>query len=170
MTTSAQPVTICHKTRLPKCAKFSWGRVDRREDGECWPWKGRLNRWGYGACQYGGRQVNASRAAYLSVHGDIAEGLVVCHSCDNPACCNPAHLFAATQAENILDCKRKGRWRSRSGPTHPRPSAKLTEDMVREARRLYASGVSQSEIGRSWGIHSSTISRAVRGERWGHIA
>ncbi|WP_026144095.1 HNH endonuclease [Xanthomonas sp. SHU 199] len=152
-----------------KQVKFTWDRVDRRGEDDCWPWIGRLNSWGYGACQLNGRTVNASRAAYLSAHGEIAEGLVVCHRCDNPACCNPAHLFAATQAENIIDCKRKGRWRNRSGPTHPRPGAKLTPDLVRIARQLYVSGVSQSEIGRLWGVHSSTISRAVRGERWGQF-
>ena len=156
--------------KVPKCAKFSWNRVERHGDNDCWPWIGRLNTWGYGACQYEGKQVNASRAAYLTTHGFIAEGLVVCHRCDNPACCNPAHLFAATQAENILDCKRKGRWRNRSGADHPRPGAKLNPEMVLEARRLYASGVSQSEIGRRWGIHSSVISRAVRGENWSHVA
>lgn len=113
--------------------------------------------------------MNASRAALIDMSGDVAGGLVVCHSCDNPACCNPSHLLAGTQAENLKDCRDKGRQRYRYGRDHHRVGAKLTEEMVREARRLYASGVSQSQIGRDWGIHSSTISRVVRGEYWGHV-
>lgn len=115
--------------------------------------------------------MNASRAAYLEHFGEIAAGLVVCHRCDNPICCNPAHLFAATQAENLADCRAKGRARGQyeAGTAHPRHTAKLTDDMVREARALYAAGVRQTEIGRRFGIHSSVISRAIRGQCWGHV-
>lgn len=151
-------------------AKFSWAKVDRRDTDECWPWKGALGTWGYGQCSLDGRSVNASRAAYAAANDGIEAGLVVCHSCDNPACCNPSHLFAATQAENLADCRAKGRQVYKTGVSHHRATAKLTEEMVAEARRLYADGVSQSEIGRRWGIHSSTISRAVRGEFWSHVA
>lgn len=152
-----------------KHVKFCWSRVQKAGPDDCWLWIGSLNRWGYGQCQYDGKSVNASRAAYIDKLGQPEKGLVVCHKCDNPACCNPAHLFAATQAENLEDCRRKGRQRFRSGADHHRPCAKLNESMVLEARRLYQSGVSQSEIGRRWGIHSSVISRAVRGESWRHV-
>jgi ribosome-binding protein aMBF1 (putative translation factor) len=151
-----------------KQPRFSWLRVDCKGPDECWPWRGSKNCWGYGQCSLDGRTVNASRAAYITAKGP--SGLVVCHQCDNPACCNPAHLFAATQAENLADCRAKGRQRYRFGADHHRVGAKLTPELVREARRLYASGVSQSEIGRRWGIHSSVISRAVRGENWSHVA
>lgn len=153
-----------------KFANFTWDRIAKGEPGECWPWTGTKNCWGYGVCQVNGRGTNASRAAYISAHGDPGPGLVVCHSCDNPICCNPAHLFAATQAENLADCRRKGRQVYRKGAEHHRCVAKLTPEMVLEARRLYfTEKVSQSEIGRRWGIHSSSISRAVRGENWSHV-
>lgn len=155
--------------RESKTAPFSWGRVDIRGANDCWPWTGAVNSWGYGDCVYAGRRSNASRAAYMDKSGCIGEGLVVCHRCDNPICCNPDHLFAATQAENLADCRNKGRSKARSGADHHRPTARLDEQMVAEAKRLYQSGVSQSEIGRMWGIHSSAISRAVRGKSWGHV-
>lgn len=154
------------KSRHPK---FSWDRVEKKGQDECWPWRGSLNIWGYGQSSLDGRSVNASRAAFVEANGPVNPGLVICHRCDNPACCNPSHLFAATQAENLADCRAKGRQVYRYGADHHRPSAKLTPEMVVEARRLYASGVSQSEIGRCWGIHSSVISRAVRGENWSHV-
>lgn len=158
--------------RKSRAAEFSWGRVDVRGEDECWPWLGATNVWGYGDCVYAGRRSNASRAAYLDKNGGIQSGHVVCHRCDNPICCNPAHLFAATQAENLADCRRKGRARGqfKAGRKHPKPTAKLTPEKVQEARSLYAAGVSQSEIGRLWGIHSSTISRAIRGESWGDVS
>ena len=155
---------------MSKASDFGWDRVAISADAECWPWAGPINRWGYGDCTWNGHRSNASRAAYESVNGCVGD-LVVCHRCDNPACCNPAHLFAATQAENLADCRRKGRARGqfKAGPKHPRHLAKLTPEMVLEARRLYASGVSQSQIARDWGLHSSSISRAVRGEFWRHV-
>lgn len=155
---------------MNKTSSFSWDRVGVGGAEECWPWLGSLNTWGYGDCLWKGRRVNASRAAHESVVGKVSPGLVICHTCDNPACCNPSHLWAGTQAENLADCRAKGRQVYVTGADHHRSTAKLTEDMVREARRLYAAGVSQSEIGRRWGLNSSTISRAVRGKKWAHVA
>jgi hypothetical protein len=139
---------------------------------ECWPWRGALGTWGYGAFTLGGRALNASRATYALLVGEIPAGMVVCHSCDNPACCNPSHLWVGTQADNIHDCNRKGRTRGTfASDTHPRHAAKLTPDLVSEAKRLhYVEGVSQTEIGRRLGVHSSVISRAVRGLTWGRAA
>lgn len=153
-----------------KAAIFDWSRVDTSGGpNACWPWAGSLNRWGYGACQFMGRTSNASRAAFISKNGPVEAGLVVCHRCDYPACCNPSHLYQATQAENLADCRNKGRMVYRTGADHHRPCAKLTEETVREARRLYHEGVSQTEIGRRFGMHSSSISRVVRREVWSHV-
>ena len=148
---------------------FSWDRVQILGASECWTWMGPINTWGYGDCLFRGKRSNASRAAYIETAGSIGQGLVVCHKCDNPACCNPAHLFAATQAENLMDCRSKGRAVYLTGKDHPRKTAKMTEDMVLLAKELYKKGISQSEIGRRMGLNSSTISRAVRGESWGHV-
>lgn len=147
-----------------------WAKVKLGPESACWEWIGARNKWGYGATSYRGRQSNASRVAWLIVNGPIAEGLVVCHRCDNPACCNPAHLFLGTQADNLADCHRKGRARCcPSGRAHPRGVAKLNEAKVIEARRLYASGIPQTHIAKRMGVDSSTISRAVRGERWSFV-
>jgi hypothetical protein len=147
-----------------------WLKVDRRGPDECWPWTGGVNTYGYGTCGYNGKLTNASRVAYIMANGDIEnEGMVVCHKCDNPICCNPAHLWLGTPADNLRDCREKGRQRYKYGAEHHRVNAKLTPEKVREARKLYSEGVSQSEIGRRWGIHSSVISRAVRGECWKHV-
>lgn len=157
-------------TGNPTKAEFAWSRVAIVASDRCWLWTGPVSSWGYGDCTLRGVRMNASRAAFIDANGFVSDGMVVCHRCDTPACCNPAHLFAATQADNLADCRAKGRQVYRQGGEHHRATAKMTPDMVQEARRLYAAGVSQSEIGRRWGIHSSVISRAVRGKSWGHVA
>ena len=156
------------KSKKYTAATF-WAKVKTGTAFDCWPWTGALNTWGYGDVLYKGRRSNASRVAYLLSGGKVPKGLVVCHRCDNPACCNPKHLWVGTQAENLKDCRDKGRARVLSGEEHPRPTAKLTPKQVMDAKRAYANGTTQTALGLKYGVHSSTISRAVRGEKWAHL-
>lgn len=75
---------------------------------ECWPWQGPLNSKGYGRVGL----VYAHRVACERAHGAPVEGQVAMHSCDNPPCCNPAHLTWGTQQQNIQDSWARTRRRS----------------------------------------------------------
>lgn len=158
-------------TTIEQRAVTFWKRVDIKRDDDCWLWRGPPGTWGYGCTSWNEGRYNPSRLAWIIVNGDPGR-LVVCHKCDTPLCCNPSHLFAGTAGDNVRDCQRKGRGRSHFGlgKPHPRYVAKLNETIIAEAKILYASGVSQTELGRRYGVHSSTISRAVRGEKWAHLA
>lgn len=91
-----------------------WAKVDKSAGAEsCWPWKGAVHRDGYGRAhdRDGAKKMKiAHRLCYEYAKGAIPDGLDVCHSCDNPICCNPAHLWTGTASDNMRDMHRKGRW------------------------------------------------------------
>lgn len=94
-----------------------WNKVERNEANTCWLWTGGTGRNGYGVFTTGTKRDGsirhhvASRFSWELHHGPIPDGLYVCHSCDNPTCVNPAHLWLGTQQDNIMDMRQKGRAR-----------------------------------------------------------
>lgn len=124
-----------------------WANVDASGGLDaCWPWQGNRQDGGYGRISIGaGRVAYAHRVALeIKLGRPIADGMFSCHTCDNPPCCNPAHLFEGTCAENLADSARKGR--KPIGSANVR--AKLTTDQVVRIRRAGEPvGVLAAELG-----------------------
>jgi hypothetical protein len=90
----------------PPAVRF-WRNVQKTAD--CWVWTGARSGAGYGQININDVLVFTHRFSWELHHGPIPDGLLVCHHCDNPPCCNPAHLFLGTPSDNMVDKIRKGR-------------------------------------------------------------
>lgn len=137
-----------------------------RKNGDCWEWSG-PRVYGYGQAMLGQqpqRKMRAHRAAYIEFVGPIAEGLCVCHRCDNRCCINPEHLFLGTTQENTADKVRKGR--QNHSENHAR--SKLTPEAVREIRA--APPRSGGRLARKYGVSPTAIMYVRRGTNWKHLS
>jgi HNH endonuclease len=148
-----------------------WLKVDTSGGiAACWPWLGARSPLGYGRLTVRGRVEFAHRVAWRLFRSVIPEGMHACHSCDNPPCVNPTHLFLATHAENMADKAVKKRAPGASQPGEQNPLAKLTNVAIVSIRRRYATGEwTQAQLGAEYGVEQTTIGQIVRGRRWTHV-
>ncbi len=130
-----------------------WSRVDRRGPDDCWLWNRGTNGDGYGCFKCdGGEQIGAHRFSWSLENGPIPAGKHVLHSCDNPPCVNPDHLFLGTHSDNLADAAEKGRMHG--------GRAKLTNEQVLEIR---TSDLSLRKLAAKFGVTFQAISYARRG-------
>lgn len=123
----------------------------------CWPWLGGKRHAGYGHFRPNGYSENAHRYSFQLAYGAIPKGMHVLHSCDVPACVNPAHLKLGTHMDNMIDKRNKGR-----------VQAKLTHDDVRAIRKLIGKTMGK-DIASMFGVGPGVISDIKTGRHWSYV-
>jgi len=126
-------------------------------EGGCWQWTGNKDKENYGLFWYKTNNRRAHRISYILHNGEIPEGLIIRHKCDNPSCVNPEHLESGTQKDNIKDMNDRGR---RKG------NIKLTNDQIIEIKRLLSLNTQQREIAKQIGVSQGTVCQIKQGKRW----
>jgi hypothetical protein len=145
---------------MPSTAERFWSKVDKT--GECWLWTASRNASGYGYFQLRPHTNRANRAAWILTNGAIPAGMVVCHSCDNPPCVRPDHLFLGTNTENRHDSMLKRR--HAHGTRHH--SARFTDDEVRAVR---SSTEQTMVLAARFGVSDVTIRNIRSGRLYKHL-
>lgn len=153
-----------------------WSKVNVCDDDSCWEWKASIMNSGYGQfiTRHNGKTyaLSCHRLSYEITFGNIPDGLLVCHHCDNKICVNPKHLFLGTASDNLYDAVRKGRHKSNSkkmsGERNPR--AKLSKDDIMKIRSLFSKGVTRDELYKKYPIvYHTQICLIINKKTWKHI-
>jgi hypothetical protein len=143
-----------------------WALIDQSGGPDaCWPFTGYCKPKGYGAISFDGKVWETHRLVYVLMHGEPAPGLIVRHTCDNPPCCNPAHLINGTLADNMYDRRDRGRYAT--GEAHH--NARLNEAKVLEIHRLRAEGLKQTDIAAAIGVSPALVNFVLTGRAWSHV-
>ena len=128
-------------------------------DSGCWQWRAHTDKDGYGVLPGDRKNTRAHRLSYELHKGQISDGFVICHHCDNPGCVNPDHLFVGTSKDNAQDALQKGR--AYVGEKNGR--SKLTKENIKEILSSELNGV---QLAQKFGVTRSTINRVKRREAW----
>jgi len=153
------------------------GLIDTRDNTKCWNWPKYCfkRRGGYGRFLIKDRPFYAHRISFCFFFNDDPLELVVCHSCDNPKCINPSHLFKGTPKDNMSDMIKKGRKAKHLGPNfkikgslHGR--SKLKEDDVLNIRKLVLiEKIPQRQVAFRYKISPATVCNIIKNKNWGHL-
>ena len=160
-----------------------WQKVTKGNPDVCWEWNSNRSYNGYGRFRMPAGWYGAHRIAYTLTKGLIAKDALVLHTCDNPGCVNPGHLWLGNQTDNMADMFKKGRGRRAMGKdngayTHPEKmprgedhgSSKLKPRQVQEIRRLYATGsYKQRDLAVQYSVTQSLVSNILHRNLWAHI-
>lgn len=142
-----------------------WAKVDRRGGADCWPWLGARHYGGTGYGPYGvvrlagSRRTGAHRVALALSGIAVDDDLCVLHTCDVPICCNPAHLYVGTRADNAADRVARGRSGVFDRAGKANGNCRLSDREVEEVRRLRATGESRRAVASRFNVSEVWVSR-----------
>jgi len=142
-----------------------WKYVNKLSNNECWNWIGSLSlRGGYGQLSYKGGLLKAHKISYEIHKGIINKGLYVCHKCNNPKCCNPAHLYSGTPKNNWDDTIKTGNAHTLEvlkGENSPSSRIKYSDVLF-----IRKSNKTLKELGDKFGISKTSVSNIKKNKTW----
>lgn len=134
-----------------------WHFVEKKTDAECWNWKGRLDKDGYGSLRTPKTQLRAHRVSFQMHNYQSIDGLIVRHLCNNPSCVNPSHLAAGTQTDNMQD-----REIAKNVPRNEKHhNCKFSDEIVLQ---VIATKGTNKEIAEKFGMSASQV-RNIKNKR-----
>lgn len=149
------------------CRERFLEKVKRGGPDDCWEWTASRTHNGYGRFKIASwKTVHANRVAWALEHGTDPGDLIVRHSCDNPPCCNPAHLLLGTVADNNADKLERGRHRNGKLGGVRNPMARLTEADVADIVRRLKNHESNMSIATHHKVGHALVSRIRVGRSW----
>lgn len=125
-----------------------WAQIQRGAPDDCWPFTGGTTKFGYGQISYENHPRMAHRLVYEQMKGEIPDGQIVRHTCDNPPCCNPAHLILGSHADNARDKVE----RDRAARLWDISTTKLTDDQVLDIVRRFKDGEGSAILASEFGV------------------
>lgn len=145
-----------------------WAKVKKGRGSGCWTWTGAAKGAGYGILKIEGRTVRANRLSFELKHGRSPKGHVL-HTCDNPSCVRPSHLYEGDAQRNAADREERGRGNHVRGSANPR--ARLCDAEVRVIKALLRRGnMTQQAIADHYNIKRSAVADIKAGRSWSHVA
>jgi hypothetical protein len=149
-----------------------WSKVNRKSDNECWEWLGaKSKKDGYGILRVHNKGVKAHQLVWKICFGEVLKsntnsyhGTCVLHTCDNPGCCNPKHLYLGTHSDNMKDAVSRDRRRSYAGINNP--ASKLNAEQVKSIKQLTNLNIPSRAVAKHFCVGQSTVLRIRNNETY----
>ena len=140
-----------------------WSKVDKTSPDGCWEWTASKSN-GYGRFRLNGKRASAHRVSWQMHTGKtVPQGMYICHTCDNPGCVNPKHLFLGTATDNKQDCLRKGRSADVNGEKNAMSVLTKEEVLLVRSFRGFMTG---RELAKLFNVSPKCISKVQLNQRW----
>ncbi len=158
----------------PTLPERFWRNVEIKEVDDCWEWTSHKNKNGRGRFEIKRKFIMAPRIAWTLTNGEIRDGLCVCHSCDNPGCCNPKHLWLGTYRDNAMDMIKKNRHKptTESAPKGEKSGrSKLKEyQVIAILSEIKNATTTCSDLAKKYSVSYKTIRSVIKRKSWKHIS
>lgn len=152
---------------LSEISERFWNGVSVGEPESCWMWNRHRDPRGYGRINIFHHVWLAHRISFLLNNGHLEESMHICHHCDNPPCCNPAHLFEGTDLDNQRDACLKGRHIKGEDMSN----SKLSVDLVKEIRGRYVRRkFGRGKLAAAYGVSSTCVQKILERKMWAWVS